>query len=517
MTSLRERSHIILWTLLFFFVASMTVGGLVGGANILTVLLGQKNTALYVGTIDDKSVTRQEYEYEQRIQINRTVTNGGEINDQTVISAGNSAWNIIVENYIKEQKIEELNLTVYPDEVYDFLIQSPPVAFQNNVTDAGFFIDDEGEFDLFEFQDALRSGNFPNELKDLALLWENYLKSWLADRKLRNIYNTLGSISDTEVRNDYIRKNTDVTIDYIYINPSQLPDSLFEISDSEINDKYDEIKDERYKKEKNKSVEYILFAFPKIDEDSLQYSIEKDSIMNQAFLVSDEAKYTNFESAAKMYNVNIEDTLNIIEQLSGNSGIPYQMGNSRKVVRFVFDSDINSVSEPIEMKNGIAVFHTINDNPGGYKSIEDVKETLRKTIIRSKQKEMAKVLLSEAVSKSNFDGWSTIAEQNTYFSIVQNQEGKINASFEEVGKSSELEGALISLDIDNASNIIETPTCYLYLKVKEKSIFSEEDYESKSEGIKSQLQSSRKNSGYFKWLNARKNELEIDDWRYLIY
>ena len=87
MTSLRERSQIILWTLLFFFIASMTVGGLVGGANILDVLLGRKNINLYVGTIDGKSITRQEFEYERQIQLNRITQQGGKINDQSYLNS----------------------------------------------------------------------------------------------------------------------------------------------------------------------------------------------------------------------------------------------------------------------------------------------------------------------------------------------------------------------------------------------------------------------------------------------
>ena len=35
MTSIRNRSHVFLWALLFLFLLSMSVGGLVGGANII--------------------------------------------------------------------------------------------------------------------------------------------------------------------------------------------------------------------------------------------------------------------------------------------------------------------------------------------------------------------------------------------------------------------------------------------------------------------------------------------------
>ena len=40
MSNVRENSKGMMWLLLFFFVASMTVGGLVGGANILSTIQG---------------------------------------------------------------------------------------------------------------------------------------------------------------------------------------------------------------------------------------------------------------------------------------------------------------------------------------------------------------------------------------------------------------------------------------------------------------------------------------------
>ena len=43
MTTIRNRSHVFLWALLILFLLSMSVGGLVGGANIIDQLLGRVN------------------------------------------------------------------------------------------------------------------------------------------------------------------------------------------------------------------------------------------------------------------------------------------------------------------------------------------------------------------------------------------------------------------------------------------------------------------------------------------
>ena len=68
MTQLRERSHIVLWLLLFFFVASMTVGGLVGGANIMDLIFGGKNIQVNAGRIGGKNISHSRYLQQREIQ-----------------------------------------------------------------------------------------------------------------------------------------------------------------------------------------------------------------------------------------------------------------------------------------------------------------------------------------------------------------------------------------------------------------------------------------------------------------
>ena len=58
MTQLRERSHVVLWLLLFFFILSMAVGGLVGGANIMDLVFSGKNIRLNAGKINGKNMRK---------------------------------------------------------------------------------------------------------------------------------------------------------------------------------------------------------------------------------------------------------------------------------------------------------------------------------------------------------------------------------------------------------------------------------------------------------------------------
>ena len=56
MTSIRERMQVVLWTLLILFLLSMTVGGLVGGANIIDQLIGNTNPQTTIAKINGEVV-----------------------------------------------------------------------------------------------------------------------------------------------------------------------------------------------------------------------------------------------------------------------------------------------------------------------------------------------------------------------------------------------------------------------------------------------------------------------------
>ena len=53
--------------------------------------------------------------------------------------------------------------------------------------------------------------------------------------------------------------------------------------------------------------------------------------------------------------------------------------------------------------------------------------------------------------------------------------------------------------------------------MKSKTEFDQTDFNEKSDALRTSLLSTKKNRGYFEWLNSVKNEIEIDDWRHLIY
>ena len=390
MTTLRERSHVILWLLLFFFIASMTMGGLVGGSNIISVLFGSKDIRNYVGSIDGKRISIREYDYQLRVALNNILNAQGENAQVSEDRLHRDAWESLKEDYIIKEKIKELNLTVYSEEVKDYMLQSPPQKYQEALNAAGFFTDSSGAFDLISYQNAIRNGQMPLSTKQLNIRWEDGIKNFLSSKKLTDSYNLLSSLTENEIKEEYVRNNIDLTIDYIYVNNSNIPDSSIIIPEDKLLAYYEENKEDKYLVNEKVKLDYVIYKSSISEDDTLNFNIERDSLMSEAFILSDEANYTTFDQALESYDKTIEDTISVSQALQGFSGIPSEMGNSRKVIRFAFDGDLNMVSTPFEMNNGIAVFRILDKDKETFKPFSEVKESIERILMRDLKAEKAK-------------------------------------------------------------------------------------------------------------------------------
>ena len=124
------------------------------------------------------------------------------------------------------------------------MLQSPPQKYQEALNAAGFFTDSSGAFDLISYQNAIRNGQMPLSTKQLNIRWEDGIKNFLSNKKLTDSYNLLSSVTENEVKEEYLRNNIDLTIDYMYITNSNIPDSAINISEDELLAYYEENKED---------------------------------------------------------------------------------------------------------------------------------------------------------------------------------------------------------------------------------------------------------------------------------
>ena len=108
MTSIRNRSHVFLWALLFLFLLSMSVGGLVGGANIIDQLLGRVNPAEAIGSVNGDKITPDQFNQAVTSRLRAIQDSGTEISDQYLETIRQQVWNAFIEERLTKQAIEDL-------------------------------------------------------------------------------------------------------------------------------------------------------------------------------------------------------------------------------------------------------------------------------------------------------------------------------------------------------------------------------------------------------------------------
>ena len=517
MTKLRDNSHVLLWILLFFFVASMAVGGLVGGANIMDLIMGSSNTRVNAGSIGGKNITHNRYLAEREVQLNRMRQQGQSIDNRAYQNAGDFAWNNLVDRQLIDGKINALGLEVSLDEIYDFLLNTSPPAFQTNLMDAGFFKNEEGTFDLESYQQSVQNGTMPVELEPLLVRWENYLRTWLADRKLRTLYNQMGSVNDEDVKRQYMKDSLNCTLDYLYLPFSNIPDSLMEVSEEEVFARYEENKEDSYALKERRTLEYVLFDLKKpiTSDDSLNFVALEDSVMQLALDFVAEADFASFSDALSKFEIKSVDTIDVHETFESNSGIPFQLGVLRPAVRFAFDNSIGEISDPMAAQNGIAVFHLLSEKSKGFKSLDEVRANINRTLIRENKIDYATNLLESVASSSN--DWNDIALSDSLFKFVSGETQKIGGSFTGIGKNNVLTGTLLAMDFGNDSGVLETYNAVVVIKMVEKDELDDMKYEEAFDAVRTQLLNTELSRGYTSWISQARKEIEKEDYRSTVY
>ena len=96
----------------------------------------------------------------REIQLNQLRIQGQEINNRAYQNAGDFAWNTIIERELQDERIRKLGLEVSLDEIYDYLLLTPPPQFQNALMNAGFYKDEAEKFDTESYQKSIFSWNF---------------------------------------------------------------------------------------------------------------------------------------------------------------------------------------------------------------------------------------------------------------------------------------------------------------------------------------------------------------------
>lgn len=281
MTSMRNRMHFVLWTLLALFILSMTIGGLVGGANILDQIFGRVNPTKAIGMVNGEIISPEDFSTAVSIQINQLRLEGQEVTEQHINRIRSDVWNSIVDNILVEQSINEMGIAVTDEDIIFHMENNPPGEIRA-------LFQTEGQFDPQKYQQAL---NNPQAMDWNAI--EDYLRiSYIPRYKLQQYLNATILVDNDEVTKRFVRNNIPFTIQGVHVTNTIKSDAPYEPSETEIQAEYEKRKEDFYRDE-TRNLRYVLWQKVPTAIDSQQVIQELEDIRRQVLAGADFADLAN--------------------------------------------------------------------------------------------------------------------------------------------------------------------------------------------------------------------------------
>ncbi|MFC1785878.1 peptidylprolyl isomerase [Candidatus Neomarinimicrobiota bacterium] len=604
MTSMRTKMHIVLWAVLILFLLSMTVGGLVGGVNILDELLGKTNPAEAIGVINGEKIPPDFFNQLVNQQLEQYRVGGQTVSDQMLENTRNQVWDNIIRENLVGAAIEDMGITATDEEVL-FHLQNNPPQFLTTIP----AFQTEGQFDMQKYLNAVNNPE-GNEWAPVEQIMKNNV---IPNYKLQKMLFSTISVSDSEIREEFIRRNVDYTIDAIHVVESNIDEADIAVTTEEINRAYNNRKDEfdqpesrkmrfvYWKKEATKAdtistyndaldiIEQInsgddfadlanlysedpgnidaqnlprggdlgwfergqmvkpfsdaAFSSRKgsvvgpvlsqfgyhiikiIDKKTVDGKTQvhgahillkitfgagsRDALRRDATLFSYDAQDYGFDAALDTHSV-VGSEASVNEKSINIDPI----GQLRNASRFAFNSEIGTVSSPMENDDYYAVFILESITPKGPSPLEDVADKLKQDIRKDKVANATMKLASDL--RDQIDNGSTFDEivaQGKGYELITNETKSPNKGFTSVGRSNFVTGALLNAAKGDILGPLKTLRGYTIIFVKDVMEIDSTEYKIRKDILKNNLLSNKQNQVFENWLKQLEDGADIEDFR----
>lgn len=293
-----------------------------------------------VGEVDGEEVTIMDFNYEAEKNIDATMQQQRKdrLSADEIFSVKEQTWNDIVHRIIMDKEYDDLGIAVTSDELLE-LVQGPnphPLILQ-------YFKDpntNQYNRDLV-VQYLQNMESLPEEAQQQWIRFEKYIK----DDRLRTKFNALiskGYYVPAEIaKMQYAYENDKANIKYIASKYIEIPDSLFNPTDSDFRNYYENNK-ENYKQDASRTIEYVVFNIipsqtdvEKADKEMRQIAVEFKQTPDPVRFVkvnSDKPVDTSWFAKGQL-PVQIDSVM--FSSTVGTVSSPYKDGNTFNVARLL--------------------------------------------------------------------------------------------------------------------------------------------------------------------------------------
>lgn len=399
------------------------------------------------GKVNGVEIKYQQYEslLQRQVEQMKEQNKGKEVDEQSYNQLKEQVWNYLVQQTLKEQEMKRLGISVSDQEIINWVYNEPetlPDWLKSN------FNDSLGVFHPEYLQAAIQAP----ENKEKWVEIEQYLRKILEDNKLNSVIASSVSISEGDVVQKYKDDNLKVGLSYILLDPNTIADTnLFQVTNEEMKQYYDEHKDE-FKQEEAVKFKYLIFPDMATAEDSANVKKLLEGYIKQ------------------LKNSGVEDS-SLIKIINDESAAPFsaefQKPNTlgKGVINFLFGAAKDSVSNLIIDQDAYKVVKLLDSREGEdtYVNASHILVNFGKDTAEAKKK--AEDILARIKKGEDFE--------NLAFEISEDPSAKQNKGdlgwFTKGAMVKEFEEPAMNGKVGDVIGPIKTQYGFHLLKVKGKS------------------------------------------------
>ena len=407
---IRQRSFFLILVIglaLFAFVIS----------GVFTNSLDNSSPSDPVAVINDKEIDIELF----RFNVEQTERNY----NYSTLQAVSAVWDQTVRNTILNQEFEILGIDAGKAQLEEII--SSNNAFLNDQR----FLNESGFFDFGLFTNFILSmkTNNPEGYEN----WKSQEANLVAMAKEKiylDLIRSSAGFTNYEGESAYHIENDQVSIEYIQLPYSLIPDSLITISDKEIRNYINE-NSKKFKRDPSRSIRYVLFKEEATDQDIQDQRNYLESIIDDKIIYNDVSKLNDTIIGLKKVS-NIYDFVEEYSSTSFDSIYRPKGQLSSEYAEILFNLNKNEVFGPYRDENSLKISKMLDRKKGGSIRASHIlvayKDASRASSSITRNKSEAKIKannlfkrirrnpkLFEELVKDNSDGPSNVLEGDLGF------------------------------------------------------------------------------------------------------
>jgi len=226
-------------------------------------------------------------------------------------------------------------------------------------------------------------------------------------------------------------------------------------------------------------------------------------------------KNGEFEKEAELMKYQVLETGFFTEKSEFIPGI----GMNKPLVKFAFKNKVGKVSEVFPTAQGYIVAKISDATEAGFKTFDEVKETIKQAVIKEKKYEILKKK-AEEMRKKIPAGQGLDYLRNLDTNIVITQTGQFNyGQFVGggVGRDFAFNFAAFKLKVGEVSEPVKGNRGYYLIELVSKQDFDKTAFDIQKNTIRNQILQEKQSTIISSWMNELKKKAKIEDFRFKYY